>query len=147
MPPYSRIIPIAAATSALAAVCAGLTVLTFGLASSLEDRVREMPWLYWKWSYALIVMVPVLIVVATDRGREARNCEQVAGIVMVFTLLAALAPLGVAFVGLEQPATFTARAPWITLSLLNVAFGALLVTVAALSARRLLAEDTASQQD
>lgn len=111
MPAYSRVIPIAAATSALAATCAGLLVMIFGLVASLEDRVREMPWTYWIMSIGLILMAPVLVVVATDRGRKPRNCDQVAGVVMVLTVLAALRPLIVAFVGLEQPATLAERAP------------------------------------
>lgn len=144
MPAYSRIIPIAAATSALGATCAGLMVMIFDLASGLEDRVREMPWTYWIWSIALILMVPVLIVVVTDRGRKPRNCEQVAGAVMILTVLAAIRPLIVAFVGLDQPAAFAERAPWIALSLINVAFGALLVTAAALCAKRMMAEKPSS---
>lgn len=147
MPTYSRIIPIAAVTSALAATSAGLLVMIFGLAASLLDRVRDMPWTYWIMSIGLIVMVPVLIVVVSDRGRKPRNCEQVAGVVMVLTVLAALRPLVVAFVGLEQPATLAERAPWIALSLINVAFGALLVAVAALCARRMMAEEPSSQRN
>jgi uncharacterized membrane protein len=103
-----------------------------------------MPWTYWIWSIALIFMVPVLIVVVTDRGRKPRNCEQVAGAVMILTVLAAIRPLIVAFVGLDQPAAFAERAPWIALSLINVAFGALLVTAAALCAKRMMAEKPSS---
>jgi hypothetical protein len=119
-------------------------VMIFGLASGLEDRVRDMPWTYWIWSIALILMVPVLIVVVTDRGRKPRTCEQVAGAVMILTVLAAIRPLIVAFVGLDQPAAFAERAPWIALSLINVAFGALLVTAAALCAKRMMAEKPSS---
>ena len=140
MPAYSRVIPIAAATSVLAAISAGVLVMIFGLLANLEDRVREMPWTYWIMSIGLILMAPVLVVVATDRERKPRDCDQVAGVVMVLTVLAALRPLIVAFVGLEQPATLAERAPWIALSLINVAFGALLVAAAGLCARRIMAE-------
>lgn len=115
-------------------------MVIFSLAASLEDRVREMPWTYWIMSIALIFTVPVLVVVATDRGRTARNCDRVASVAMALTLLAALRPLIVAFVGLEQPATLAERAPWITLSLINVAFGSLVVAAAALCARRIAVE-------
>ena len=141
MPLKSRIMPIATATSALATTSAGLVVMIFGLASSLQDRVRDMPWTYWILSIALIGMVPVLIVVVTDRGRKPRNCEQVVGAVMLLTVLAAIRPLIVAFVGLDQPATLAERAPWIAISLINVAFGALLVAAAELCARRMRAEE------
>lgn len=146
MPAYSRVIPIAAATSALAAAGAGLITIIFGLASSLEDRVRDMPWTYWIWSIALIVMVPVLIVAVTDRGRKPRNVEHVAGVVMVLTVLAAIRPLSVALVGLEQSASFAERVPWIALSLINVAFGTLLITAAALCAKRMMAEEPSSKR-
>ena len=144
MPSHSRFIPIATATSVLAAISSGLIVMIFGLASSLQDRVRDMPWTYWIWSLALIAMVPVLVVVVTDRGRKPRTCEQVAGAVVVLTILAAIRPLIVAFVGLDQPASFVERAPWIAMSLINVAFGALLVAAAGLCARRVRAEQASS---
>jgi hypothetical protein len=142
----SRIMSIAIATSALAATSAGLLVMIFGLASSLLDRVRDMPWTYWILSIALIGMVPVLIVVVTDRGRKPRNCEQVVGAVTVLTVLAAIRPLIVAF-GLDQPAALAERAPWIALSLINVSFGALLVAAAEFSARRMKAEEPRQQKN
>lgn len=147
MPPHSRIIPIATVTSALAAISSGLVVMIFGLASSLLDRVRDMPWTYWIWSLALIGMVPILVVVVTDRGRKSRNCEQVVGAAVVLTVLAAIRPLIVAFVGLDQPASLSERAPWISMSLINVAFGALLVAAAEICAKRMRAEQPSLQRN
>ena len=75
-----------------------------------------------------------------------RNCEQVVGATVVLTVLAAIRPLIIAFVGLDQPASLAERAPWIAMSLINVAFGAVLVAAAEICANRMRAEQTSLQR-
>lgn len=112
-------------------------MLHFHHAHRLADRVMDMSWLYWIWSMALAAMPVVLIVAFLDRGRKPEHFEGLTVFAVVFTALAASRPLFVAFQGLGPDASLADRAPWISLALINLAFGALIVAAAIICARSL----------
>lgn len=128
---------IAVVTSVVAAVAASASVLHFHHAHRLADRVMDMPWLFWIWSMALAAMPLALIVAFVDRGPKPEHFEGLTVFAVVFTVLAASRPLIVAFQGLGSDASLADRAPWISLALINLAFGALIVAAAIICARSL----------
>jgi hypothetical protein len=130
-------IRIAVITAVVAAVAAGLSMLHFHHAHSLVDRLRDMPRLYWIWSLMLIVMPVILIAALYDRGRSAKRFEVLSVFALVLAFIATSRPLVVAFAGLGPAAAMAAKAPWISLALINLAFGALTVAAAMICARTL----------
>ncbi|MBU4136410.1 MAG: hypothetical protein KJ690_08350 [Alphaproteobacteria bacterium] len=147
MPVELLFIRIAVITAVVAAVGAGLSMVNFDHAHSLVDRLRDMPRLFWIWSVLLTAMPVILIAALYDRGRSAQRFEFLSSVAAVLTFMATSRPLIVAFAGLGPEAVLAARAPWISLALINLALGASVVAAAMICARILRQRSQDSSSD
>jgi hypothetical protein len=137
LPLEGLFIRIAVITAVVAAIAAGISMLQFQHAHILVDRLRDMPRVYWIWSMMLAAMPVILAAALHDRGRNARRFEILTSFAVILTVMAVSRPLTVAFAGLGPEAALAARAPWISLALINLAVGALVVAAAMICARTL----------
>ena len=134
------VVRVAIIVGVVAGATAAAFIVHFDLAANLADCVGAMSFRFWMWSLALLAMPVILVVAATDRGRRPEHCEQVAGATALFMVLGTSHPLIAAFHDLGADTSLADRAPWISLALINLAFGALVIAAAILCARRLRAD-------